>query len=918
MLAAVQSVAPLRTMKFECPHCQQRLSAEAEMVGHQITCPVCANAFAIPVPQPVTEATERLTGSAGILPACSNAATATRRQDAGAPNVPAVASPKRRMPALFVVLGLVAAALLMFRGKSGGSLNVLSALTGPAPNDLRVYPTNVNLTTSRDRQSMVVQAVYADGLTRDVTSEASFALANKALVKIEAGILAPLADGKTELQVKYRGKQVALPVSVEQAKVERPVSFNLDVMPVFMKAGCNSGSCHGASRGKDGFSLSLFGFDAEGDYFRLTRENIGRRINLALPEESLMIEKALGKVPHGGGERFKADSELCQTLVRWLEAGVPKDGTNLPQVVSVDIMPKQAVLDGSNATQRVTVRATYSDGTDRDVTTLAAFFSNNDPVAKISEDGVVKAGQRGEAFVTARFETHTVGAQMIVVPRGLKFSWPEIPENNYVDQLVNAKLKKLRITPSELCDDATFIRRACIDITGTLPKPEEVRDFVEQMSSGKRADLIEKLLDRKEFADLWVMKFAELLQIRSNNNEFSYKPALLYYNWLQDKFAKNTPIDQIVKDILTAEGSNFKNPATSYFQIERDTLKTSENVAQVFMGMRVQCAQCHNHPFDRWTMNDYYSFAAFFPQVTRKQGDDPRETIIFAKADGEVQHPVTKKPMAPKFLGGERPEIRKGEDRREVLANWLASTNNPFFAKNMANIIWAHFIGKGIIDPVDDVRVSNPAINPELLEALGQKFMDYKYDFKQLVRDICNSRTYQLSTRANESNVLDDRNFSHAGIRRMRAEVLLDCINQVTESADKFQGLPKGARAVEIADGNVNNYFLTTFGRATRGTVCSCEVRVEPNLSQALHLLNSDSLQGKMVNGGGVKKLLAKTGQDTSKAIDELYIRCLARSPTEKEMARLKGYFGNGQSDEQVLTDIFWALLNSKEFIFNH
>jgi hypothetical protein len=475
----------------------------------------------------------------------------------------------------------------------------------------------------------------------------------------------------------------------------------------------------------------------------------------------------------------------------------------------------------------------------------------------------------------------------------------------------------LRITPSELCDDATFIRRAYLDITGTLPKAEEVREFVEQMSSGKRADLIDRLLERKEFADLWVMKFAELLQIRSNNDQFAYKPALLYYNWLQDRFTKNTPIDKIVKDLLTAEGSNFKNPPASYFQVERDTLKTSENVAQVFMGMRIQCAQCHNHPFDRWTMNDYYSFAAFFPRVARKQGDDPREAIIYARSEGEVQHPVTKKPMVPKFLGGDSPQIAKGEDRREVLVNWLASTNNPYFARNMANIVWAHFIGKGIIDPVDDVRISNPAINPELLDTLGARFMDYQYDFKKLVRDICNSRTYQLSTRANESNALDDRNFARAGIRRIRAEVLLDVINQVTEATDKFQGLPRGARAVEIADGNVNNYFLTTFGRATRGTVCSCEVRTEPNLSQALHLLNGDATQGKIASGGAVKKLLA-THQDPAKVIEELYLRCLARVPTEKEMAKLKSHFGDGKKDEQVLTDILWALLNSKELIFNH
>jgi hypothetical protein len=914
-------------MKFECPHCSQRLSAEPEMVGQQITCPVCANAFAIPSPAVETGSATVPVATAGVSPThkASDEVFAPRGEvSGGTPKTAGEtlrASQKRRTPvlalaAVFIVLGVAAAAFFIFRGQGGG-LNVLSALTGPAPSDLRVYPTNVNLTTKGDRQSVVVQAVYADGLTRDVTSDAGFSLGNKTLAKIEKGILSPLADGKTDLQIKYGGKEITLPVSVEQAKIERAISFNLDVMPVFMKAGCNSGSCHGSSRGKDGFRLSLFGYDPDGDYFRLTRENIGRRINLALPAESLMIEKGLGKVPHGGGERFKADSELNKTLIRWLEAGVPKDPTNLPKVVSVEMMPKQAVLDGSNTTQRVTVRATYSDGSDRDVTTLAAFFSNNDPVAKVSDDGVVKAGQRGEAYVTARFDTHTVGAQMLVVPKGLKFAWPEISENNYIDGLVNAKLKKLRITPSELCDDATLIRRAYIDITGMLPKTEEVREFVDNMSSGKRADLIDKLLDRKEFSDLWVMKFAELLQIRSNQNEFQYKPALLYYNWLQEQFAANKPIDEIVKGLLTAEGSNFKNPAASYFQIERDTLKTSENAAQVFMGMRIQCAQCHNHPFDRWTMNDYYSFAAFFPQVTRKQGDDPRETIIFAKADGEVQHPVTKKTMAPKFLGGERPQIAKGEDRREVLANWLASTNNPFFAKNMANIVWAHFIGKGIIDPVDDVRISNPAINPELLEALGGKFMDYKYDFKKLVRDICNSRTYQLSTRANENNALDDRNFSHAGIRRIRAEVLLDVINEVTEVTDKFQGLPKGARAVEIADGNVNNYFLTTFGRATRGTVCSCEVRTEPNLSQALHLLNGDATQGKIASGGAIKKLLAKN-KDTSAALEELYLRCLARPPTDKEKTKLKGYFGSGKSDEQVLTDIFWALLNSKEFIFNH
>ena len=916
-------------MKFECPQCAQRLASEPEMAGREITCPACAAVITIPAPttgvggpgHPPAPPGDSPGGTEGALlvQVPSPAAQAIPSIPVGEP--PALPTTKRRFPIKPLALAATVALLavggwFLLKGKSSG-IGLLGMVGGPPPAEVKVFPPEINLSTKDDRQSIVVQALYADGLTRDVTAGASFSFADKSFARLEKGVLVPMADGKTELTVKYAGKSVALPVTVTEAKVERPISFKLDVMPVFMKAGCNAGACHGSSRGKDGFRLSLFGYDADGDYFRLTRESIGRRINLALPEESLLIEKALGRVPHTGGERFTDTSEHYATLMRWLKAGAPRDGTNVPKVVKVEMMPRQAVLDGTGSSQKLMVRATYSDGADRDVTSLAVFFSNNDPAAKVSDTGVVTAGQRGEAFITARFETHTVGAQMIVVPKGLQFKFPEVAEHNYVDRLVDAKLRKLRMTPSEMCDDATFIRRAYLDITGTLPTPAQVQEFLDEPSSGKRDAMIDQLLDRKEFADLWVMKFAELLQIRSNNDQFTYKPALLYYNWLQDKFTKNVPIDQIVQQILTASGSNFKNPAASYYQIERDTLKTAENAAQVFMGMRVQCAQCHNHPFDRWTMNDYYSFASFFSQVGRKTGEDPRESIIFDKGDGEVKHPVTGKGMAPKFLGGSVPEIPKGESRREVLAKWLASPENPYFARNMANIVWAHFMGKGIIEPVDDVRVSNPASNPELLEALGAKFTEYKYDFKKLVRDICTSRTYQLSTRANESNALDERNFARAGIRRLRAEVLLDCINQVTETAEKFQGLPRGSHAVEIADGNVSSYFLTTFGRATRGTVCSCEVRTEPNLSQALHLLNGSTTQGK-VGDGGVVKRLARENKDPAKSIEQLYLRCLARRPTAEELTKLTAFFKDKKDAEAVLNDVFWSLLNSKEFIFNH
>lgn len=809
--------------------------------------------------------------------------------------------------------GLQLLALLVATGACVAAAKESKDLT-----EVKVFPMEVNLQTQQDRQSLVVQALYADGATRDVTAEADLSLEDKKIARLEKQTLFPIADGKTQLQVKFGSKALSIPVSVEKAKETRPISFRLDVVPVFSKAGCNSGACHGSSRGKDGFRLSLFGYDPEGDYHRLTRENIGRRVNLAIPEESLMLEKALGIVQHTGGERFKKDTELYNTLLSWLKAGAPNDGTNVAKVMAVELMPKNAVLEGTGATQRFTVRAKYSDGTDRDVTSLAVFINNNDVAAKLSDTGVVTAAQRGEAFIMARFDSFTVGSQVIVVPKDTPYEFPkEVVANNYIDDLVHAKHKKLRITPSGVCDDITFVRRAYLDITGTLPKPEEARNFMDDSSSEKRKLLIDDLLGRKEFADLWVMKWAELLQIRSRNDEFTYKAALQYYNWLQDKMLNNVPINKIVQDLLTASGSNFQNPAASYYQVQRDTLKISENTAQVFMGMRIQCAQCHNHPFDRWTMNDYYSFASFFPQVGHKGGEDPRETIIYDRNEGEVRHPVGNKTLKPKFLGGDEPEIPKDKPRREVMAEWLASPKNPYFAKNLANIVWAHFMGKGIIEPVDDVRVSNPPSNPELLDALGAKFTEYGYDFKRLVRDICNSRTYQLSTRANETNGQDDRNFAKAGVRRLRAEVLLDCISQVTETKDKFQGLPKGARAVQIADGNTSTYFLTAFGRARRDTVCSCEVKTEPNLSQALHLLNGNTVNDKIQEGGIIKKLL-KEGKQPPEIVENLYWRCFGRKPSAEEMNGLNKFLTDVKDPEPVLTDLFWALLNSKEFIFNH
>lgn len=782
---------------------------------------------------------------------------------------------------------------------------------------VEVFPADITLLHAGDRQTLVVQATFSDGTTQDVSSESSYTFTNPKLVRREGALFLPAADGTTELAIGFQGQSLKVPVLVKESAKTRPVSFRNDVMPVFMRAGCNAGSCHGAARGKDGFRLSLFGFDPDGDHQRITREMAARRSNLALPAESLIVLKGAGKVSHTGGERFKEGGLEYESLIRWLEAGVPNDPPDVIKPVSMEILPRQAVLEGEGATQQMTVRATYSDGSKRDVTRLCLFLSNNDTSATIDPNGQVKAGQRGEAFVMARFATFTVGSQVIVIPKGVDYRWPNVPENNYIDTLVFNKHKKLRITPSELCSDEVFLRRAYLDIVGVLPTRSETERYLSGPAEGRRERLVDELLGRKEFVEMWVMKFSELLKIRSDGNQrMSYKATLLYFNWLSEKLAANVPINEIVAELVSSSGGTFSNPASNYYQVEQETLKISENVAQVFMGIRMQCAQCHNHPFDRWTMDDYYSLAAFFSQIGRKGAEDPRERIIFNSGGGEMKHPVGGRVMAPKFPGGEIPDVA-GKDRRAVLAQWLASSKNPFFARNLVNIVWAHFLGRGIVEPVDDVRISNPAANPELLEELAKRFTEYRYDFKKLVADICKSRVYQLSTQPNESNQLDTKNYAHAAVRRIRAEVLLDILSQVTETKNKFQGLPLGARAVQIADGNVSSYFLTTFGRAKRESVCSCEVIMEPNLSQALHLLLGDTVTGRVPQGGVVPRLI-KDGRAPAQIVEDLYLRCLSRKPTPAELDDLVKTVSAEKDQKQSLEDLFWALLNSKEFVFNH
>lgn len=784
----------------------------------------------------------------------------------------------------------------------------------PAWKSISVYPPVIKLSAKSDSQHVIAVATREDGVTEDVTQSAEWKFSSDAVVDWKDFVLSPKGDGTAEITATWNGLTAKASIESTNSAQVRPISFERDVMPVLTKVGCNTGSCHGAARGKDGFRLSLFGYDPLGDYQRITREIGIRRINLAVPEQSLLLLKATGAVQHSGGKKVEPGSKHYETLLTWLKNGAPPDAARMPVVTNVDVYPNQAVIEGEGKAQRLVAVATYADGVQRDVWDLASFTTNNERTAAVDADGNVKSGVRGEAFVMARFDTHTVGSQILALPENVSYKAPD-HYGNYIDTLVKAKLQKLRLPESAICTDEEFVRRTTLDITGLLPTEEETLAFVQDTSPDKRSKWIDNLLERKEFSEIWAMKWSDLLMVKSNN-QVSYKAAYLYYNWLTNKIASNTPIDQIVRELITATGGTFQNPATNFYQVELDRLKLSENVAQVFMGIRTQCAQCHNHPFDRWTMDDYYGFTAFFSQIGRKQSEDYRQLLVFNSGGGEVNHPVGGAVVKPKFLGGEVPDVA-GKDRREVLAQWLTSEANPFFAKSVANRIWAHYTGVGIVSPVDDFRASNPPSNPELLDELAKKLVEYKYDIKKLVRDICNSQTYQRSCTPVEGNELDDRNYSHASVRRIPAESLLDCISQATNTKDKFRGLPLGARAVQIADGATSNYFLTSFGRSQRTTVCADEATTDPSLSQALHLINGQTTGGK-INQGGLLKTWKEQGLTQEQIIEKIYMRCLSRKPTEEEKQTLVKAIAEAPNADQGIQDVFWAILNSREFIFNH
>jgi hypothetical protein len=702
---------------------------------------------------------------------------------------------------------------------------------------------------------------------------------------------------------------LALSVGSAFADDGRPFHFENDVSPVLSRYGCNSSGCHGKAEGQGGFKLSVFAFDPAADHAAVVKEGRGRRVVPAAPDESLLLLKASGRAPHGGGVKLPFDSPDYRTLRNWIAAGMPVGDPNAPRVVALRVEPAERVA-GMRERVPLTVRARYADGREVDVTCHARFQSNHDGLAAVSADGVIAtASTPGEVAVMAAYQGH-VGLCRVIIPRpgaGVKNS---LPQFNVVDELVDRKLAKLNVAPSPVCDDATFLRRAHLDLIGLPPTPAEVRAFLADTAADKRATVIDRLLERAEFADLMALRWADLLRV--DRLALGHPRAYAYYRWIRTAFADNTPFDRFARDLIAAEGPLADAPAGHFYQAVPKPGDAASGIAQVFLGVRIACAQCHHHPSDRWTQTDYAGLVAYFAPVS-VQGE-----AVVASGEAAFKHPRTGEAVSARPLGASAAATRPAADRRPELVSWMTSPDNPYFARNLANRVWADLLGRGIVEPVDDVRATNPPSNPELLDALARYVVEKKYDVRELVRLICRSRVYQTSSAPNETNEKDEQNFSRGLFKRPPAEVLLDLIGTATGVRDRFAGLPAGTRAVQVWDSQTKHEFLKLFGRPERTTACACERTTEPSTAQVLNLLNSAALQKKLSHEAGTVARLVAAEADDGKLIDELYLTAFARPPTAAERAKRVEYLAGKPDRRKATEDVLWAMLNSLEFLFNH
>jgi uncharacterized protein DUF1549/uncharacterized protein DUF1553 len=825
------------------------------------------------------------------------------------------------------VLSLSAFAAEAAPAKRAGKVSKPPAKAAQLPvTKLSILPAEIQLDGPKAGQHLLVMGTLADGSQLDLTEKARLVSSAPKLAPISGSRVAARGDGKAVVTASYGKLSARAAVSVKNAAQPLSYSFQNDVVPVLARLGCSQGTCHGANSGKGGFKLSLRGYAPELDFLTLTRQQGGRRISREAPEQSLVLRKSLLEVPHAGGKRMEKGSGEYYTLLGWLLQGAPGVDEKDPKLVSLTAAPGARVYRKVQE-QRLLIRAAFSDGHTEDVTDRAVYRSNDAGIAEVSEDGKITVLSPGSTAVQAKYMDQ-LAVVRVTLPYPQKINPAAFQKpNNYVDEAVYARLRELNLEPSGLCTDEEFIRRVYIDAIGTLPAPDEVRRFLDSKDPDRRSQLIDEVLKRPEYGSIWALKISDVSMVRREHMQRKNTVAL--NQWLTEQFQQNRPWDQLVTDLVTATGSIEENPATLWWASRQQTRPngrgwvrhyelTGEIVAQVFLGQRIQCTKCHNHPTEKYTQDDYYRFAAIFAQVNGDGRADPVPERFLPNDRGEVRHPRTGQAVTPAALDRSELNAQAGEDRRVKFAQWLTGTGREMFSRSAVNRIWARLFGVGIVDPVDDLRSTNPPRNEQLMDALAKELIAHRYDMKNVMGTIMRSRTYQASSVATPANKIDTQFFSHYPVRRIQGEELLDAIAQVTGVPDRFASYPLGTRAIELSDTELPSLALDTFGRPTRVTPCECDRSMAPSLSQALDLFNGETLQNKLKNGEGTVAQLVKSGKPDREIVEELFLSALARRPTQKELDDVLKVVPQAPSREEAMQDVLWALINSKEFMFNH
>ncbi len=797
-------------------------------------------------------------------------------------------------------------------------LSGILASTGSAA--IVVEPARLELVGCDAHAQLIVTAKDESGAEIDVTDRSSFRSNDpRVAVGDTSGRIEPRGDGSTQIVIRYQKEITRVNVSVRRFVDPPRVLFTRDVEPIFTKIGCNSGVCHGKASGQNGFRLSLLGYDSAFDHESIVHETRGRRIFPAAPERSLLLMKPTARVPHGGGRRLEVDSAEFRVIARWIRQGAVLDRADSPALVNIDIYPKYRIVS-RNGVQRVRATARYSDGTTVDVTRLAQFQSNAPDLDEVDDRGTIKTFDGvGFAAIMARFGGATTVAR-IGVPLGESTpDWTPPESDNLVDRYVFKRLKELGVPPSEACVDAEFARRSSFDIKGVAPSPEEVVAYENDRSLDKRSRRIDALLETPEYADHFALFWSSILRNKRTLGIASEEGSFAFHGWIRQSIAANVPYDRFVASIVAARGEAASNPPVVWYRQVRTLEEQTDDTAQLFLGVRMQCARCHHHPFEKWTQDDYYGFASFFQRIGRKPGEDPATPCLYTEPFSLATNPATGRPAPPKPLGAaEIKETDPRRDPRDALVAWMRDPSNPYFAKSVVNRYWKRFFGRGLVEPEDDMRDTNPPSDPDLLNALAADFIASGYDLKHLIRTIATSEAYRRSSLPNAYNKRDRRNYSRFYPRRLAAEALLDAIDRATGSAEPFRGVPPNTGAIRLPDDGFASYFLEIFGRPKRESVCECERSFEPSLSQTLHLLNSPSVQKKIATGSRVGSLLA-AGRDDASIVDELYRVCLSRGPTARERSVCLKHLAEKRSAgklREAIEDLLWSLINCKEFLF--